>query len=92
MRGVPPRPTTAAALPARNGPWYARGWCSSCVMGAGSAAAIAGVYACPGQRLIRALERPYQTFFKVRFEAHDGPRTMLVAQRVSQRASRQGSR
>ena len=47
---------------------------------------------CPVQRLIRALERPYQTFFKVLFEAHDGPRTMLVAQRVSQRASRQGSR
>ena len=47
---------------------------------------------CPVQRLIRALERPYQTFFKVRFEAHARPRTMLVAQRVSQRASRQGSR
>ena len=66
-------------------------WSSSCHAGC-CIGVLVCLPTCPVQRLIRALKRPYQTFFKVLFEAHDGPRTMLVAQRVSQRASRQGSR
>ena len=64
--------SSIGASVARNGPWYARGWCSSCVMGAGAAAVMPAaasvcLYACPVQRLTTGARAPVSNVLQSAF-------------------------